>query len=144
VECREQINQVIAFIEKNLCSGITLDILGDTAGLYTLGLGTKQFSKTGKYLVMPAVQWEKEREIPIELVMKTIPPARYAKFTHSGFINEIGRVYEYIFGTWIPSTKHPVFDEFEFEYYDKEKYGGPDDPEAETDIYIPLEIVKEI
>jgi len=46
----------------------------------------------------------------ITLVKKTLSAGRYAVFTHSGTFANLFITYQYIFGTWLPTTKEELDD----------------------------------
>lgn len=75
--------------------------------------------------------------LPDGIVAKTIPAGKYAVFTHRGFISEILKTYEYIWGTWVLLTKEVLDERGNFELYDK-RFLGPDNEQSEMAIYIPI------
>lgn len=73
-------------------------------------------------------------DIPIEMVGKTLPANDYAVFTLRG-IGNIGKTYQYAYGTWLPNSDYVLAGDYDFEYY------GPqfkDDAESEMEIWIPV------
>jgi AraC family transcriptional regulator len=80
--------------------------------------------------------------IPPTLVGKTIPPLKYARFIHKGPSKDVGMTLEYVYQTWLPKSGHSTAAPFQIEFYGK-RYKGPDDPNSESEILIPLEINNE-
>lgn len=75
--------------------------------------------------------------IPEMFVMKTLKAGRYAVFTHTGYLNNLEKTYDYIWGTWYLATKEKLDARTDFEIYDL-RFRGVDNPDTEVDIYIPI------
>jgi len=75
--------------------------------------------------------------LPGDIVSKTIPAGKYAVFTHKGPLSELLKTYEYIWGTWVLTTKEILDDRDDFELYD-ERFLGRDNEDTEIDIYLPI------
>lgn len=75
--------------------------------------------------------------MPIDMVMKTIPAGKYAVFTHKGPLNNILKTYQYIWGTWAVLTSEIIDTRDDFELYDI-RFTGRENESSEIDIYIPL------
>jgi AraC family transcriptional regulator len=77
-------------------------------------------------------------EVQPQFVVKIIPNARYLRFIHKGLANKVGYTYKYIYNQFLPETDYKLTKPFNFEFYG-EKCLGPDNPESESEIYIPIE-----
>lgn len=77
-------------------------------------------------------------EVQPQFVVKIIPNARYLCFIHKGLANKVGYTYKYIYNQFLPGTDYKLTKPFNFEYYGK-KCLGPNNPESESEIYIPIE-----
>lgn len=77
-------------------------------------------------------------DIPIQLIGKTLPAARYLKFTHKGYSSRVVQTYDYIYRTYLPETSYKLTYPFNFEHYG-ERFKGPMNPESESEIYIPID-----
>ncbi len=77
-------------------------------------------------------------EIQPQFVNKIIPPGRYLRFIHKGLANKVGYTYRYIYNQFLPETDYKLTKPFNFEFYG-EKCLGPNNPESESEIYIPIE-----
>ena len=70
---------------------------------------------------------------------KTIQPLKYAKFIHKGLSKDVGLTLDYIYQTWLPKSGNSIAAPFEIEFYSGQKYKGPDDPDSESEILIPID-----
>lgn len=75
--------------------------------------------------------------LPQELSIKTLSAGKYAVFTHRGTLANLFKTYQYIFGTWLQSTKEELDDREDFEIYEHEirSFDGPDN---KVKIFIPV------
>jgi AraC family transcriptional regulator len=80
--------------------------------------------------------------IPPTLVGKTIPPLKYARFIHKGPSKDVGMTLDYVYQTWLPKSGHSTAAPLQIEFYG-ERYKGPDDPDSESEILIPIEVNNE-
>ncbi len=81
--------------------------------------------------------------IPPTLVGKTIPPLKYARFIHKGLSKDIGMTLDYVCQTWLPKSGHSIAAPLRIEFYGK-RYKGPDDPDSESEILIPINEIERI
>jgi AraC family transcriptional regulator len=84
-----------------------------------------------------AVEAEKNCQLPIQLISKTIPAGKYLKFYHKGLANQVSKTYDYIYREWLPRTEYQLPFNYNFEYYGKESL-GPYHPDSISEIYIPV------
>ncbi len=89
------------------------------------------------HYVFVGVEVERLEDLPVELVGKTLPSARYALFILT--LDElraggIGKVYS----QWLPEAGLEPMGNFMFEYYDCQRFKGMEDPKSEIDIYVPI------
>ena len=75
--------------------------------------------------------------LPQGLIKKILPAGRYAVFTHRGTFANLCKTYQYIYGTWLLTTKEELDDREDFEVYERE-VSSFDDPSNEVKIFIPL------
>jgi predicted transcriptional regulator YdeE/DNA-binding transcriptional MerR regulator len=76
-------------------------------------------------------------DVPEGMVVRQIPPYRYAVFTHKGKLHNLGETYKYIYETGLPQAgvePHP--DKFDMELYDDRFISDSD--ESEFDILVAL------
>ncbi|HEX3044389.1 MAG TPA: GyrI-like domain-containing protein, partial [Bacillota bacterium] len=89
---------------------------------------------------MPCMEVENFDNIPMHMVAKKIPACTCAVFAHKGMAMNIGELYHQIFFKWLPNSGYELSEPFCIEVYDvrNNRWKGPDDPESETDLYIPV------
>ena len=58
-------------------------------------------------------------------------------FTHRGTLGNLYQTYQYIFGTWLQTTKEELDDREDFEFYGHEVLSF-DDPDNDVKIFIPI------
>ncbi|WP_343250098.1 AraC family transcriptional regulator [Diplocloster hominis] len=75
--------------------------------------------------------------LPPPLSEKTLSAGRYAVFTHRGPLTNLFKTYQYIYGTWLPTSKEKLDNRDDFEVYNREilSYNAPDN---EVRIHIPI------
>lgn len=71
------------------------------------------------------------------LIRKRISGGKYAVFTHYGSLENLYQTYQYIFGTWLRTTKEELDNREDFEVYEKEILSF-DDPNNEVKVFIPI------
>ena len=71
------------------------------------------------------------------LVVKTIPPARYARFTHKGGRGSLRLTRDYIYQTWLPKSGERLAQSLEIESYGP-RWDVLDQEESEWKVYIPI------
>lgn len=75
--------------------------------------------------------------IPEPFVKKVIPRGRYAVFTHTSSLANLSQTLDYIWGTWLLSTKEEVDVRETLDLYDM-RFLGYDHPSTQIDIYIAI------
>ena len=90
------------------------------------------------FTYMVSLEVNNTDSVPQGMLAKTLAPAKYAVFTHKGPMNTIGDSYSYIYKTWFPQSGNKVKASEYFEYYDN-RFRGPNDPNSQVDIYIPMQ-----
>lgn len=84
-----------------------------------------------------AVEVSAETPAPHGMELIYIPPQRYAVFTHSSGLANLGKTTQYIWGTWLPKSGYKLAPASDLEVYSADF--NPDDPHATLEIWIPLE-----
>ncbi|MBK9247509.1 MAG: GyrI-like domain-containing protein [Ignavibacteria bacterium] len=97
----------------------------------------QEFHTEGKWFYMPCIEVTEFDEIPILMVAKTIPAARYAVFTHTGDISGVHELYTFVFKEWLPNSEFEMAFDFNLELYD-ERFLGVDNPESQLEILVPV------
>ncbi|MCG6194575.1 GyrI-like domain-containing protein [Leptospira sp. FAT2] len=74
--------------------------------------------------------------VPSEMETTILPGGLYAVFLHKGSSNEGPKVFQYIFGTWLPNSEYVLDHRPHFEKLG-EKYKN-EDPNSEEEFWIPI------
>lgn len=90
------------------------------------------------YSVMVGSPVKDSDNLPSTLVRKTLGAGKYAVFTHRGSLENLYKTYQYIFGTWLQSSKAELDDREDFEVYERELVSF-DAPDNEVKIFIPIQ-----
>lgn len=77
------------------------------------------------------------QDVVAPFVQKVIQGGKYAVFTHHGSLETLNQTIDYIWGTWLLTTKEEIDTRETFELQD-ERFLGYHHPESEMDIYIPI------
>jgi AraC family transcriptional regulator len=77
------------------------------------------------------------KSIPEGMTAKTIPPSKYAVFTHKGSMAGLKSTYDFIYDSWLPNSGHKLAESDTIELYDSRSI-DISSPDCEFDIYIPL------
>lgn len=75
-------------------------------------------------------------DLPEGMVSLEIPKGKYAEFIHEGPVSNIDKTLDYIYGSWLPSSKLQRTDGPEYEVY-PENY-NPDSETAKMSLRIPI------
>ena len=78
---------------------------------------------------------------PTGMKNRELTGGEYAAFTHKGGKKNIVMSFEYMYGVWIPDSIYDIDDRDHFEHYPK-NYRGPEHPDSELKIYIPIRLKK--
>ena len=73
----------------------------------------------GEFEYLACIEVTEVGHVPEGMVVRQVPAYRYAVFTHTGPIKNLGETYKYIYETWLPQSGeelHP--DQFDMELYD--------------------------
>lgn len=77
------------------------------------------------------------RDVPKGIITKTVPPSKYAVFTHRGPMAGLKDTFDFIYGIWLPESGYEPAEHDTIEWYDS-RSGDFSSPGYEFDIYIPL------
>jgi predicted aldo/keto reductase-like oxidoreductase/predicted transcriptional regulator YdeE len=102
-------------------------------------IGSKVLFKKGENRYIAANEVTSVEKIPEGMITETIPPQKYAVFTHIGKLTNINETYEHILRDWaINNTRYKrIAFAPGFEWYDQRFDSNSDD--SELDLYIPIE-----
>lgn len=95
-----------------------------------------QFLPEAEFEKWAAVEVSDYNDIPGEMEALYIPDGLYAIFDYKGPANEAMPFFQYIFGTWLPSSDFTVDNRPHIALMG-EKYRG-NDPDSEEEIWVPV------
>ncbi|MHA6250131.1 GyrI-like domain-containing protein [Pontibacter sp. CAU 1760] len=101
------------------------------------GIDISQFTPLTQFDKWAAVEVADTTAIPEGMEAFTLPGGLYAVFRHKGPAAAFPETAEYIFDEWLPQSGYSLDGRPHFEIM-SEDYPGPDDPDAEEDVWIPL------
>jgi predicted transcriptional regulator YdeE len=104
---------------------------------YEVWVETDQLKETKDKYIFVGIEVESIQDLPLDLVVKVLPPTEYAVFTMKGEqikSNWPDRIYK----EWLPQSPYKEAHPFLIEYYDAERFKGMDNAESELDIYLPV------
>jgi AraC family transcriptional regulator len=103
---------------------------------HQLSYWTEDPNQNGFYC-MAGIETSDLSEIPSSMCGKTVGGTEYLRFIHRGLAKDVGRTYEYIYGTVLPATEYRLPLPYNIERYG-EKCLGPNNPDSESEIFIPI------
>lgn len=83
------------------------------------------------------IEVESAKGLPEQFEQKILHAGKYAVFTHTGSLARLRETFDFIWGTWFPASGTQLDYGEDFELYD-ERFRGPDNPESQIDIYVPI------
>ena len=107
--------------------------------IYPEGLDLADFTRETEFERWAAVEVSDFDTIPDGLCSREIAGGLYAVFTHKGPVKEFVETSNYIYGTWLPQSKYKLDNRAHFELLG-EKYYGPDHPDSEEEIWLPIQL----
>lgn len=96
------------------------------------------FNLEARFAKWAAVAVTEATTLPEGLESCTIPGGLYAVFIHKGTAMDFGNTATYIYQHWLPQSGYRLGDRPHFEVMTP-AYTSPNDPEAEEEVWIPLE-----
>lgn len=103
------------------------------------GLNVEEFTPKTIFEKWAAVEVSDLEAIPESMYSLTLPAGLHAVFTYKGVSSAFYEAAEYIYGTWFPDSVYELDNRPHFEVMG-EKYLGPDNPESEEEIWIPIKL----
>lgn len=103
---------------------------------YLLGLCEymPNITDESEFTYIASIEVDHFNNVPNQMITKTIPPSKYAVFTHVGPMDGLKDTYNFIHGAWLSSTSYDLADLDTIECY----YSSATDSSPKLDIYIPL------
>lgn len=104
---------------------------------YDSNFKTENFSEKMEFEKWAIVEVVNFENVPNGMETHTLKAGQYAVFIHKGSMSRIQMSFDYVYGTWLPNSEFEFDTRDDFERYG-DKYLGPENPESETEIWIPI------
>ena len=105
--------------------------------IYPEDFKVEEFTEETKFERWAAVEVKHFNDLPAGMSKRILAGGTYAVFTHVGPVKTFVNTSNYIYGTWLPNSKYELDARAHFERLG-EKYYGPDHPESEEEIWVPI------
>jgi AraC family transcriptional regulator len=104
---------------------------------YEVHVGHEETASLGHFEVFVGVEVGDLGDVPVELLVKVLPPTTYAVFTFSG--EEITSDWQQVIDQdWMPGSGYEQAHRYTFQLYDRRFKGMDRLDESEIDVYIPI------
>jgi AraC family transcriptional regulator len=107
--------------------------------IYERDFGIETFNPDTEFIKWAAVDVCDINKMPDDMEMFLLPGGLYAVFLHMGPASAFQKTFQYIYGQWLPHSGYVLDERPHFEIMD-ENYPGPDHPEAEEEVWIPVKL----
>lgn len=104
---------------------------------YSADLKMENFTPDTVFETCAAVEVEKSEIIPHDMEAFVIQGGSYAVFIHKGATDTFYKTSDFIFSVWLPNSKYELDNRKHFEIM-KENYLGPNNPDSEEEVWIPI------
>lgn len=104
---------------------------------YEGGLDVENFDNEVVFEQWAAMQVSTLEALPEGMESMQIEGGQYAVFVHKGLAGTFGKTSGYIFGEWLPNSGYALDERAHFQLMG-EKYYGPNDPDSEEEVWIPI------
>lgn len=99
--------------------------------------GYEETNSMGHYEVFVGMEVTELEDVPVQLLVKVLPPTRYAVFTLRG--EQITSDWPHmIYNEWLPASGYRSAHDYLIELYDQRFKGLENLAESELDIYVPV------
>lgn len=105
--------------------------------LYADNFNIEDFNEDTQFERWAAVEVENFDSIPEGMESHILKGGKYAVFTHVGPVKTFVQSSNHIYGTWLPNSEYELDHRAHFERLG-DKYYGPDHPESEEEIWVPI------
>lgn len=104
---------------------------------YNNGSSYESFTPHTVYQKWAAIEVHKFGAIPEGMEKHLLQGGQYAVFTHQGPMDVFKHTMDYIYQIWLPNSGYQLDDRDHFEIMGN-KYFGPNHPESEEDVWVPI------
>ena len=114
-----------------------LPYLAESAAGYEVHIEHEETALKGHFEVFVGVEVKKLVDIPVEMLVKILPPTKYAIFTLRG--EQISSDWpRSIYEGWLPGSGYRAAYSYNFQFYDQRFKGLENLAESELDVYVPI------
>jgi predicted transcriptional regulator YdeE len=114
----------------------TLPAVVDPGVGYGIHIYNQETEETGQFEVFVGLEVDDIRDLPVDVLVKVLPPSTYAVFSIRG-AKIIGDWYEGI-DRWLTENLYKEAHSYNFQYYDQRFLGLDRIEESEIDVYVPI------
>jgi AraC family transcriptional regulator len=108
---------------------------------YEVWSSDEETAAKGLFDIFAGVEIEDLDNVPVELLVKVLPPIQYAVFTLHG--QEITSDWpRKIYQEWLPNSGYEPAHQYNFQYYDERFKGIDQIDESTIDVYVPVKRVE--
>ncbi|HEA29220.1 MAG TPA: AraC family transcriptional regulator [Leeuwenhoekiella sp.] len=107
--------------------------------VYPENLKMENFTESTTFERWAAVEVSDFESIPDGMEKKLLSGGKYAVFTHVGPVKTFVETSNHIYSEWLPASEYQLDARAHFERLG-EKYYGPEHPESEEEIWVPVRI----
>ncbi len=107
-----------------------------TYGVITLIADKNSMTHQDELRYIAGFEADESAPVPDGMEKITVPPGRYAVFTHKGSVMDLPQTVRFAYGYWLPRSGSKARNVPHLEVYD-ERF-RPDSPDSEFDILIPV------
>ena len=104
--------------------------------IYDNSLFFKNFNPANVFEKWAAIRVEDFNSVPAGMEAFEVPKGEYAVFNYKGKASDAPKIYQYIFGNWIPNSDFVLDDRPHFAVMG-EKYKN-EDPDSEEELWVPI------
>ena len=127
-----------AFLENQ---GARIQQIKDQDVSYEVHIENAETQEKGEYEVFVGLEVAQLQDVPVELLVKVLPPTAYAVFTLEG--EEItSDWHQMIQRDWLPESGYQIAYDFAIERYDQRFKGLDKIAESVLDVYIPVVLAR--
>ena len=105
---------------------------------YDADLKMKNFTPDTVFETAAAVEVKSFKDIPQNMESFVIQEGTYAVFMHKGATETFHKTADFIFSVWLPNSKYELDNNRKHFEIMKEKYLGPDNPDSEEEVWVPI------
>jgi len=110
----------------------------DEQTAYEVHIYNQETQTKGHFEVFVGMEVADLKDVPVEMLVKTLPASKYAVFTLQGAQIASDWSHE-IYSEWLPKSGYQLGADFSFQYYDRRFKGLDQLEESELDVYVPIQ-----